>query len=142
MPQTVIDCDRADAYRSVMELRWPDALLLDSYTDALRRGWSPDTMRQEAAAQELTRIERDVAAFLRSLVDREAAGPLIPLPDGSLGERLPGYRKWMWDGEFCGSIGLRWQPGTSALPPLSSATSVTAWCRGSAVAGTPRRRCG
>jgi predicted acetyltransferase len=23
----------------------------------------------------------------------------------------------MWDGEFCGSIGLRWQPGTEALPP-------------------------
>jgi len=21
----------------------------------------------------------------------------------------------MWDGEFCGSIGLRWQPGTDAL---------------------------
>ena len=30
--------------------------------------------------------------------------------------RLPGYRLWMWDGEFCGSIGFRWQPGTSALP--------------------------
>lgn len=23
----------------------------------------------------------------------------------------------MWDGEFCGSIGLRWQPGTTELPP-------------------------
>ena len=23
----------------------------------------------------------------------------------------------MWDDEFCGSIGFRWQPGTSALPP-------------------------
>jgi predicted acetyltransferase len=23
----------------------------------------------------------------------------------------------MWDGEYCGSIGLRWQPGTEALPP-------------------------
>jgi predicted acetyltransferase len=23
----------------------------------------------------------------------------------------------MWDGEFCGSIGFRWQPGTPALPP-------------------------
>jgi predicted acetyltransferase len=23
----------------------------------------------------------------------------------------------MWDGEFCGNIGLRWQPGTSELPP-------------------------
>ena len=30
--------------------------------------------------------------------------------------RLPGYRRWLWDGEFCGSIGLRWQPGTSELP--------------------------
>ena len=31
--------------------------------------------------------------------------------------RLPGYTRWMWDGEFCGSIGFRWQPGTEALPP-------------------------
>jgi len=31
--------------------------------------------------------------------------------------RLPGFRRWMWDGAFCGSIGLRWQPGTSELPP-------------------------
>jgi predicted acetyltransferase len=23
----------------------------------------------------------------------------------------------MWDGEFCGSIGFRWKPGTEALPP-------------------------
>ena len=24
---------------------------------------------------------------------------------------------WMWDGEFCGQIGFRWQPGTADLPP-------------------------
>jgi predicted acetyltransferase len=30
--------------------------------------------------------------------------------------RLPGYLRWIWDGEFCGSIGFRWQRGTSALP--------------------------
>jgi len=23
----------------------------------------------------------------------------------------------MWDGEFCGQIAFRWQPGTEALPP-------------------------
>lgn len=23
----------------------------------------------------------------------------------------------MWDGEFCGSISFRWQPGTAELPP-------------------------
>ena len=25
--------------------------------------------------------------------------------------------RWIWDGEFCGTIGFRWQPGTEALPP-------------------------
>jgi predicted acetyltransferase len=30
--------------------------------------------------------------------------------------RLPGLRCWLWDGEFCGVIGLRWQAGTTALP--------------------------
>jgi len=51
------------------------------------------------------------------LTDREAAGPPITFPDGSQAPRLPGYRMWIWDGEFCGSVGLRWQPGTTALPP-------------------------
>lgn len=39
------------------------------------------------------------------------------MPDGSMVPRLPGFRRWMWDGEFAGSIGLRWQNGTAALPP-------------------------
>src|SRR5438874_4172413 len=43
-------------------------------------------------------------------------GPPIALPDGSTAKRLPSFRRWLWDGEFCGSIGLRWQPGTTALP--------------------------
>lgn len=30
--------------------------------------------------------------------------------------RLPGFRRWIWDGEVAGSIGLRWQHGTAALP--------------------------
>ena len=47
-----------------------------------------------------------------------ATGDPITLPDGSTVQRLPGYIRWMWDGEFCGSIGLRWQPGTGDLPPF------------------------
>jgi predicted acetyltransferase len=49
--------------------------------------------------------------------DLEAKGPPVTLPDGSTVKRLPGFRRWLWDGEFCGSIGLRWQPGTTELPP-------------------------
>ena len=51
------------------------------------------------------------------MIDRDAKGPPVALPDGTMVPRLPGYRRWMWDGEFCGTIGFRWQPGTTALPP-------------------------
>jgi len=100
-----------------MELRWPSKTELPSYVAALERGWSANTIDAGAGLVELEAIRRDSKAFLASLVDREAAGPPIPMPDGTFGQRLPGFRKWMWDGEFCGSIGFRWQPGTEQLPP-------------------------
>ena len=100
-----------------MELRWPSPIELPGYVDALRRGWSPNTMDDGAGEVELVAIDRDPTAFLASLVDRTASGRSISLPDGSTAERIPGFRTWMWDGEFCGSIGFRWQPGTEELPP-------------------------
>lgn len=101
-----------------MELVWPSREHLPSYIAALERGWSPDNIRGPAAArEELARIAADANAFLASLVDRDATGDPITLLDGTTVERLPGFRRWMWDGEFCGSIGFRWQRGTEALPP-------------------------
>lgn len=101
-----------------MKLVWPSREYLPSYVAALEREWSPDNVRGQVAAQEeLARIAADANAFLASLVDREAAGGPLTLPDGTKVPRLPGYRRWLWDGEFCGSIGFRWQRGTEALPP-------------------------
>ena len=100
-----------------MKLVWPSREYLPGYVAALERGWSPDNVRGQAAAQEeLARIAADADAFLASLVDREAAGDPVTLLDGTKVPRLPGYRRWLWDGEFCGSIGFRWQRGTEALP--------------------------
>jgi predicted acetyltransferase len=90
---------------------------LPSYVEALERGWSPDTTRPEAGREELALISADSGACIDSLEDREAKGAPVKLPDGSLVNRLPGFRRWIWDGEFCGSIGFRWQPGTTGLPP-------------------------
>lgn len=100
-----------------MELVWPDAQYLSGYVDALQQGWSPDNLRPQTALEHLARIETDPNRFLREQVDREANGPPITLPDNSTVARLPGYTLWMWNGEFCGSIGLRWQLGTTELPP-------------------------
>jgi predicted acetyltransferase len=101
-----------------MELVWPAREHLPSYLDALNRGWSPDNVRGDfARLEELHKIDADADGFLAGLVDREAKGGPIVLPDGSSVPRLPGYRRWMWDGDFIGSIGFRWQPGTSELPP-------------------------
>lgn len=118
-----------------MDLVWPDARYLAGYVDALRRGWSPDNLRPEANLEELARITKDPERFLAEEVDREATGPAITIPDGSTVPRLPGYHMWMWDGEFCGAIGLRWQPGTPDLPPYCLGHvgySVVPW----------KRRCG
>jgi predicted acetyltransferase len=102
---------------SPVHLLVPSLAHLDAYAAALRRGWSPDNVRlEEAAREELELIADDPAGFVSLLDDREAKGAPITLPDGSQVPRLPGYRRWMWDGEFCGSIGFRWQPGTAALP--------------------------
>jgi predicted acetyltransferase len=100
-----------------MELVWPAAQYLSGYVHALQQDWSPDNLRPQAAADELARIARDPARFLSEQVDRDAKGPPVDLPDGSTVPRLPGYSQWMWDGEFCGSIGFRWQPGTTELTP-------------------------
>lgn len=102
-----------------MKLLVPALAELDAYAEALRRGgFYPDNSRgQPSALDELPKIAADPVAFVASLDDREGKGKPITQPDGSTVPRLPGYRRWLWDGEFCGHIGFRWQPGTSALPP-------------------------
>ncbi|OYW21156.1 MAG: hypothetical protein B7Z52_01260 [Burkholderiales bacterium 12-64-5] len=101
-----------------MELRRPSRLELPSYVAALRAGWTPSTVRAEALASEhLAAIAADPDAFLASLHDPEGAGAPVRMPDGTLRPRLPGMTFWIWEDGFCGNIGLRWQPGTPALPP-------------------------
>jgi predicted acetyltransferase len=101
-----------------LELVKPALEFLPEYKAALEGGWSPDNVRGAAAArEELKKIATDPVGFVALLDDPEAKGGAIKLLDGSTVPRLPGFRRWMWDGALCGSIGFRWQPGTSELPP-------------------------
>ncbi len=100
-----------------IELVAPTDAHLPSYIDALRRSWSPNTTRQEVADEQLAAIAEDPAAFLAGMDDRDGKLPDIAMPDGSMRPRIPGFTRWLWDGEHCGSINLRWVAGTADLPP-------------------------
>jgi predicted acetyltransferase len=101
----------------------PSRERLPAYVEALERGWSPDNLRGAEATREiLERIHADAALFVERQTDVEARGGPVTLPDGSTVARIPGRTFWIVDGDetapaFCGSINLRWQHGTTDLPP-------------------------
>lgn len=101
-----------------IELRTPTLDLLPHYVDALRRGWTPDHMAGRAAIDEqLQAIEQDGAGFVARQTNLQPQADPVTLPDGSQVLRIPGRQYWLWDGEFCGRLAIRWQPGTPLLPP-------------------------
>jgi predicted acetyltransferase len=100
-----------------MDLVWPAREHLASYIDALQGGWSPNNLRPGGAQEDLAQIETDAERFLATRDFRRNVGEPVVLPDRSRVQRLPGFVLWLWDGAFCGWISLRWQPGTTALPP-------------------------
>jgi predicted acetyltransferase len=97
----------------MFELIVPAPHALAGYEAALRQGWSANTTR-DVSGEELARLTADPTAFLDSM--RNPTAP-ITLPDGTQVPRLPGCIRWMWDGEFCGAINFRHQPGSETLPP-------------------------
>jgi predicted acetyltransferase len=102
----------------MIELKTPTLELLPRYVDALQRGWIVDHIIGIAATQEqLAAIEQDAAGFIARQTNLEALGDPVTLPDGSRVARSPGRQFWIWGGDFCGRLGLRWQPGSAALPP-------------------------
>ncbi len=90
----------------------PGPDLLDQYAAALAQGWSPDNTR-DVSAEQLAALRADPDAFLAGLVSNSGT---ITLWDGRKVPKLPSIRRWIFDGDFCGSIGFRWQEGTEELP--------------------------
>ena len=95
-----------------MQLVAPSMEHLPSYVAALETGWSPNNVR-DVSAEQLAAIRESPVAFIAGL---GMQGGTITLPDGRTIPKLPFMARWIWDGEFCGSISLRWQEGTDALP--------------------------
>jgi len=113
---------------------WPSAIYLPSYVKALERKWHPnEAAAEQASSDELQRIRADPEAFLKRLADRGTTPLPVTLSDGRQVPRLPGYRKWIWDGEFCGVFAFVWQNGTEELPSHCAGhigMNIVPWKRG------------
>jgi predicted acetyltransferase len=96
-------CDRCGSGLVFFGLAEPQDAMLESYAAALHQGWSPDSVTDVSAAQ-LAAITADPVGYLAGVVDQTRDG-------------LHHCIRWMWDGDFCGAISVRYQPGTSELPP-------------------------
>lgn len=101
-----------------MELVTPTVEHLESYKSALIRELLAGTAPfPDEARDQLAEIETNPQLFLAKQDDRHALGGDVKLPDGTFVPRLPGISRFMWDGEACGRINIRWREGTTELPP-------------------------
>ncbi|ABC91348.1 hypothetical conserved protein [Rhizobium etli CFN 42] len=104
----------------------PDLENLSGFEAALAAGWSPDPRRagdQAYIGGELQRLRQDKLKFLDDLSPGDSQRTVSPSPRTVL-------LFWIWDGEFCGSINLRFLQGTEQLPPEVSGHvgySVVPW---------------
>jgi predicted acetyltransferase len=106
---------------------------LGAFAAALARGWSPNSEIDVSAAQ-LAELQADPDGFLAELRHPRR---LLRLTDGRMVPKLPGFVRWMSDGEFCGTINFRHAPGTEALPAYCSGHigyTVVPWKRRRGVA--------
>ena len=87
---------------------------LRAFEAALTGGWSPSSTR-DVTAEVLEEIRADPGRYLAEQ-NGQTAG-VVRQPDGTSVPRLPGRVFWIWDSTFCGSINVRYLPGTEELPP-------------------------
>src|SRR4051794_11596582 len=98
-----------------MSLVVPDLAHMPGYIAALERGWSPNNTRDVSAEQ----IELYQDSPERLVYELTRQDGMIVIGKRHV-PRLPNRVFWIWDGDFCGTINLRYVTGTEALPSYVS----------------------
>jgi predicted acetyltransferase len=88
---------------------------LRGYIAALERGWSPNNTRDVSTEQ----IELYRESPERLVYELTRQDGLIVVGSRHV-PRLPNRVFWLWDGDFCGTINLRYVVGTESLPAYVS----------------------
>jgi predicted acetyltransferase len=97
-----------------VEIVEPSVEHVPSYLSALKNGWTFDAFFTGGVDNALN-LARNSPDLLVQTLNGGHSGT-VTLPNGEPVPRLPTVMRWMWDGEFAGSINVRWQDGTTELP--------------------------
>lgn len=97
-----------------MELVVPTVEHVSSYLTALECGWTFDAFFTGGEENALF-LAQTSPQLLVDTVNGNASSS-VTLPSGDPVPRLPSIMRWIWDGEFVGSVNVRWQTGTTELP--------------------------
>lgn len=96
----------------------PEEGHFESYREGLVRMSSmPNESFYKAETEDLEEIIKDIPGFIAKLDDPDGLAGDIRLPSGAFVPRLPGFHRWMWDGQVCGTINFRWNKASTELPP-------------------------
>ena len=100
----------------------PTHLHLQSYLRALESDWHdlPKGSSPESVKNKIRDIQGDPNGFFTLFDDPQAKALPYLLPDQTVAYAVPSIRRWIWDDvgeQYCGTVSLRWQKGTTELPP-------------------------
>ncbi len=98
-----------------MKLVIPAIEYVPSYLAALESGWTFDAFFTGGVENAINLARSSPEVLVDTLHGK--VSETVTLPSGDPVPRLPSTMRWMWDGEFAGSINERWQNGTTVLPP-------------------------
>jgi predicted acetyltransferase len=97
-----------------VELVVPSIKHVPSYLTALENGWTFDAFFTGGVENAIRLARNSPEVLVETLLG--TASKTVTLPSGDPVPRLPSTMRWMWDGEFAGSINVRWKSGTTELP--------------------------
>jgi predicted acetyltransferase len=92
----------------------PSVEYVPSYLRSLESGWTFDAFFA-GGVENAFHLARNSPDILVQTMNGDTPRT-VTLPSGDPVPRLPSVMRWMWDGEFAGSINVRWQNNTIELP--------------------------
>ena len=104
-----------------MQLVKPEIKHIESYLRAIEGDWSDVAFEKDPIikAKKIKDIKNNPREFLELFDDPNAKALPYLLGDQTIAYAVPSLRRWIWDtkrDQYCGSVSLRWQNGTTELP--------------------------